>query len=215
MPTVNGQDLAPVSYVTTLAQRVKSELDTLDGKNFGGVAVTNGKINFYATSDTSATALASVDLPEEIFLDQTQTSFVQSFAFSSATYPSATNPNLDGKPVLVLAVKGDNTSNPTLSFSFINLESLIDTYSAGNTGINISGYSIGLNISTVTGNLANIDSSGLFVGSDNSKLDTVSGSQGNFLVFGANGTISDSGSTIADSSAINSILDSIFGSSGN
>ena len=171
MPEINGQNLATVAHVTTLAQRVKTELDTLDGKTFSSASVTNGKINFFASTDGSGTAIQSVDLPEEIFLDQTQTAFVQSFSFSSATYPGATNPNLDGKPVLVLAVKGDKTTNPTLSFSFINLETLIDTYTEGN-GINIANNQIAAKISSLSGNLLTADANGLYIGDNGKGLST-------------------------------------------
>ena len=171
MPEINGQNLATVAHVTTLAQRVKTELDTLDGKSFSSASVANGKINFYASTDGTGTAIQSVDLPEEIFLDQTQTAFVQSFSFSTSTYPGATNPNLDGKPVLVLAVKGDKTTNPTLTFSFINLETLIDTYTAGN-GINISNNQIAAKISSVSGNLLTADANGLYIGDNGKGLST-------------------------------------------
>ena len=69
MATTNN--LVKVSQLQTSMQRVKSELNNLDGKNFGGVNIANGKINFFATSDTTKTPIASVDLPEEIYLDQT------------------------------------------------------------------------------------------------------------------------------------------------
>ena len=45
------------------------------------------------------------NLPSEQFLDLTKTTYVDSFTWSSTTYPNSTNPNLDGKPVLVLALK--------------------------------------------------------------------------------------------------------------
>ena len=170
MPEINGQNLATVAHVTTLAQRVKSELDSLDTRNFGDVSIANGQIKFFAKSGDS-TPLKSIDLPEEIFLDQTQTAFVQSFSFSAATYPGATNPNLDGKPVLVLAVKGDKTTNPTLSFSFINLETLIVTYSAGN-GININNNTIAAKISSASGNLLTADANGLYIGDTGKGLST-------------------------------------------
>ena len=197
MPTLNGVELAPVSYVTTLAQRVKTSLDTLNGQNFGGVTVADGKINFFATNDTTGTPLATVDLPEEMFLDQVKTTFVQSFAFSTATYPGATNPNLDGKPVFVLAVKGDKTTNPTLTYSFIDLSALVDTYTAKDNSIVFAGTSFAVNFSTVTGNQATVDSSGVFVGHDGTKIDTVAGTADNLVVFGANGAIADGGFSIA------------------
>lgn len=38
------------------------------------------------------------------------------FKFDAATYPGATDPKLDGKPVMVLAVKGENPDSCTYSF---------------------------------------------------------------------------------------------------
>ena len=40
------------------------------GCKFGGVTIADGKINFFATDDTTKTVIANVDLPEELFLDQ-------------------------------------------------------------------------------------------------------------------------------------------------
>lgn len=126
-----GDNLVKVSQLQTALTRVKTEIDALDDKTFSSVDVSGGKINFYASDDASGTALASIDLPEEIFLDQSQTTVVQNFTFSSLTYPGATNPNLDGKPVFVLAVKGDKTVNPTLTYSFVNLEGLFSMKVSG------------------------------------------------------------------------------------
>ncbi len=43
-------------------------------------------------------------------------------------YPGSTNPNLDGKPVLILAIKGTDKTGTTTAYKFVNLEALIDTY---------------------------------------------------------------------------------------
>ena len=63
------------------------------------------------------------NLPVDQFLDQAKTTFVYSFAFNAETYPGATNPNLEGKAVLVMAVKGQNNA---VSYSFLDLSQLID-----------------------------------------------------------------------------------------
>ena len=80
-----GDNLVKVSQLQTALTRVKTEIDALDDKTFSSVAVSGGKINFYASDDATGTALASIDLPEEIFLDQSQTTFVQNFTFSTLT----------------------------------------------------------------------------------------------------------------------------------
>ena len=152
----NPEDTAKLKHLGSLASAIKTTIDTLDGKKFGDAAIADGKLKFFANIG-DATAIKELDLPEEIFLDQTQTNFVQSFVFSAATYPGATNPNLDGKPVLVLAVKGDKTTNPTLTYSFVNLEKLIDTYTAGNAAISVSNDNkIGVSLSADAGNILSI-----------------------------------------------------------
>lgn len=186
---------------------VKTQLNNLDGRNFGGVNITDRTINFHATSDTSGTPLATITLPSDLRLDQAKTTFVTSFTFSTTTYAGATNPNLNGKPVLVLSV----TDGTNTTYSFLNLEGLIKTYTAGNKGITISGASISANVSSTTGNQLSIDSKGLFVGHDATKVDTVSGAADNFVAFGSDGAIKDSGYSIASTSDINTMLTDIFG----
>lgn len=78
-------------------------------------------------------------LPKEQFLDLTQTTFVQSFAWAGEEYPGSTNPNLEGKPVLVLALK--NSSDNTVTYSFLNMYELVDTYEA-DSPIKVSGRKI-------------------------------------------------------------------------
>lgn len=187
---------------------VKTQLANLDGRNFGGVDITDRTINFYATSDKSGTPLATITFPSDLRLDQAKTTFVTSFTFSTTTYAGATNPNLNGKPVLVLTV----TDGTNTTYSFLNLEGLIKTYTAGNKGITISGASISANVSSTTDNQLSIDSKGLFVGHDSSKVDTVAGSADNFVAFGSGGAIKDSGYSIASTSDISSMLTEVFGS---
>lgn len=193
-------NLVKLGQLQTALTRVKSEIDNLDGKTFSSVDVSNGKINFYATTDHTGTALESIDLPEEIFLDQTQTAFIQSFAWSNVAYPNSTNPNLEGKPVLVLAVKGDKTTNPTLTYSFVNLEKLVDTYTASDNAINISGYSIGLNLAADATNILSIENDGLLA-----ELKLGGASQYNIATFDASGYIADGGLSIGDVDARNKV----------
>lgn len=81
---------------------------------------------------------AIANIPAEQFLDLTKTTFVQSFAWSSTTYPGSTNPNLNGKPVLVLALKDEDGN---IAYSFLSLEDLIDVYK-GTSPITVSGNTI-------------------------------------------------------------------------
>ena len=198
------EKVAQLKHIGSLASAINTTINTLDGKKFGDAAIADGKLKFFAkVGDT--TAIKELDLPEEIFLDQMQTNFVQNFVFSAATYPGATNPNLDGKPVLVLAVKGDKATNPTLTYSFVNLEKLIDTYTAGNAGISISGYSIAVNVSTVTGNVLELKEDGLFASAN-----VAGATQGNIAIFGASGAIVDSGSKFATDAEVAELINQYF-----
>lgn len=120
---------------------------------------TVGQLQALATRTKTAISDAISALPKEMFLDQTKTTFVPNFAFNATTYAGATNPNMEGKPVLVLAVKGvDNTapsdtSKQTLTYSFLDMSTLVDTYTpaAGDSAkiLTINGYTIAVNISSV------------------------------------------------------------------
>ena len=61
----------------------------------------NGKLETVNTE--MAELKESIDTMQCI--DVSNTSYVSSFLWSEETYPGSTNPSLDGKPVLVLAVK--------------------------------------------------------------------------------------------------------------
>lgn len=203
-----ADNIVKISQFQTSLTRVKAVIDELDGRKLEKVTVSGNTIYFWTSDDTTGTAAYSVDFPEEIFLDQVRTVFVQSFAWSNATYPGSTNPNLDGKPVFVLAVKGDKETNPALTFSFVNLEGLIVTYTAGG-GISIAGTSIAVNLSANAGNILSIANDGLL-----GEMKVPGATQGNFAIFGASGAIVDSGFTVAGDSAINAMLNSVFGTVG-
>ena len=101
-------NLVKVSQLQTAMTRVNTEL----GFTVRSHSVSGNTVSFYGSKDGTGTALFSFDFPEELALQQLGTEIVENFAFSAATYPSATNPNLDGKTVLVLAVKGDQSYRP-------------------------------------------------------------------------------------------------------
>lgn len=92
-------------------------------------------------TDTDPKAWASSVLHDYIvqqigdhFLDLAKTKFVPNFEWSLAEYPESINPNLDGKPVLVLAL----TDGTNVSYSFLNMEDLIDIYT-GLAPISVNG----------------------------------------------------------------------------
>lgn len=211
----NVNDMVTLSGLKSLAQRTKSELDTLNGKidtAFKSLSVSGNTVSFFGSTDATGTALATFDFPEEIFLDQAGTTLVENFAWSLATYPDSTNPNLEGKTVLVLAVKGDKETNPTVKYSFVNLQKLIDVYTAGDNSININGYNVSVKISATAGNLLSVVSDGLYVGSDPTKIDKVTNAvQGNFAIFGLSGALVDSGVTFATNTDVTAMITDVFG----
>ena len=135
--------VATLNYLKSLATRVKSEIEE-----------------------------AISDLPTEMFLNQTKTAFVPNFAFSQAAYPGATDPNLNGKPVMVFAVKGVDNSDPTdttkqtTTYSFLDMETLVDTYTpaSGDSAkvLTINGYTITFNVSASAGNILSVNNDGLY-----------------------------------------------------
>lgn len=88
----------------------------------------NNTLMFYKKPNATITDVAdfTINLPAEQFLDQANTTFVNSFVWSEETYPNSINPNLDGQPVLVLAVKGD----AEISYSFVSMNELVKIYKA-------------------------------------------------------------------------------------
>lgn len=108
---------------------VKTYIDTADAKSIKSAEYADNKISLYTTADKSGTAAIEIDLPEEMFLDQTKTTLVDEFAWSATDYPGSVDPSLEGKPVLVLAVKGDKTVN----YSFIALDTIVKPYTGDTT----------------------------------------------------------------------------------
>jgi len=157
---------------------------------------------FYTTTDMSGDPAFTMDIPTEMFLDQSETQFVANFVWSDESYPGSTNPNLDGKPVFVLAVKSeDPEDNP--SYSFINMQLLVDVYTGGDgdgsTTVAVSGYqiSVNVNLSSNDGNIITKDASGKLYAAHqdiSGKADKDSNAvEGNFAAFDANGNPVDSG----------------------
>ena len=142
-------------------------------------------------------------------LDQAKTAFVPKFAWSAETYPGSTDPKLEGKPVMVLAVKG---SDGSVNYSFMGMAALVDTYKAkvegkdASTTVTISGYEVDVkvNISQDEGNALEARADGLYVPKPSAvdlsgKADKVkSAVAGNFAGLDAGGNLTDSGKKAAD-----------------
>ena len=162
--------------------------------------VDGNTVSLYTSTDQTGTAAFSFDF------DQTKSVFVQTFAWSETAYPGSTNPNLDGKPVMVLAVKGDNN---TVQYSFVDLTYLLDTYTGGNTStakVTVDGkeITVAVNVSKATDNALQVKEDGLFVPKAevvdiSGKADKVAdATEGNFAGLDANGNLSDSGKKASD-----------------
>lgn len=206
-------------HLDTAEKRIKREIDKAVAgglsHTFQSVGIANGKVQFYAKTDKSGAVIGEFDLPEELYLDQAETTIVDKFTWSAATYPGSVNPNLNGKAVLVLGVKGDRATNPTIKYSFVNLTKLIDVYTAGDNTIDINGYTVTVKISAVAGNLLEVKADGLYVGSDDTKLDKVpSAVSGHFAMWSASGVLMDSGYGVATDADIAAMLTENFGEEG-
>ncbi len=172
--------------------------------------VTGNTVNFYTNTGMTGAAAFSMDFPTEMFLDQTKTAFVGKFKFSDTTYPGATDPKLDGKPVMVLAVKGENPDSCT--YSFLNMAALVDTYKAKATGkdasttVTIAGYEVDVkvNVSAAAGNALVLKDDGMYVPTPkevdiSGKADKVAGATtGNFAALDGEGNLTDSSKKPAD-----------------
>lgn len=180
-------------------------------KAFKSGKVEGNKVNLYTSADQTGEAAFSFDFPKEQFLDQAKTSFVTNFAFSEETYPGATNPNLEGKPVMVLAVKGTEGETETVNYSFLDMAELIDTYTEaagdGSATVTVSGreISVNVNISEKEDNALQKDENGkLYVTKTDTsnKADKVSdATDGNLAGVDAEGNLTDSGVAAADVAA--------------
>lgn len=193
----DGERVVQLKHLDTVVARINNEL----GATFRSASVSGNTISFFNTKNGSGSAAFSFNLPEALFLSQINTTLVNNFIWSALTYPNSVNPNLDGKAVLVMAVRDDDENNPTITYSFVDMSKLIDIYTPADKSVNINGYSVAVNISDAANNILSIADDGLFA------VNKVNGAvQGNLAIFGASGLIVDGGMSLAD------ISDEIAGS---
>ena len=195
-----------------LAQRTTTKLNT----TIKFVNVTGNKINFYVSTDGTGSPLCSVDFPKELYLDQVQTQFISSFEFSAATYPDTTNPNLDGKPVLVIAVKDNNQGGTAVyTYSFIDMTSLVDVYTiaSGDSAkiLSILNNAITFHISAEPNNAITVKNDGLHVDISGKTDKVANATAGHIVTLDANGNILDSGVAIATNAEVTEMLNEVFG----
>lgn len=115
-------------FETTLTNAIKTWVDSEESLALKTTLYNNNTLTFYKKPNATVddTADFSFNLPKEQFLDQTKTTFVNTFVWSEELYPNSTNPNLDNQPVLVLAVKGDTD----VAYSFVSMNELVKIYKA-------------------------------------------------------------------------------------
>ena len=185
---------------------------------------TVGQLKALAIKAKGAIDSAIQALPQEMYLDNTKSAFVENFSFNTVAYPGATNPNLDGKPVLVFAVKTvDHTNNnaETLSYSFLNLLTLVDVYtvkSGDSTKVlNLAGHEvefkvsadttnavevlndgIAVRVSTTTNNALTKDANGLFIDISGKANRVANPTAGHVAGLDANGNPTDTGIVAAN-----------------
>ena len=121
------QNYVDEEYIKEILRKLKIWIDTDKNIALKKVLYKDNSLMFYKNPNAVETDTPEFksDLPVEYFLDQTQTSFISEFIWSDTVYPESVNPNLDGFLVFVLAVKG---ADGTVSYSFINLKSLMNVY---------------------------------------------------------------------------------------
>ena len=214
-----------------------SALKTASDSAIKSVSVANNTVSFFTSSDGTGTAAFSFNFPNELVLDQLQTQFVGNFAFNATTYAGATDPSLDGKPVLVIAVKDTNAAGTvTRTYSFLDMTTLVDVYTAGDNSITINGYNVSVKVSSVANNAIEVKSDGLHVDISGKadKVDRATAAAahnpydetteaaayasfnsnyaltGHIATLDVNGNLADSGVTFATSADVTELIGELF-----
>ena len=204
--------LVKLASLKALAEKVNTELTPVKAAAtaaFKSGKVEGNKVKIFTTTDKTGAAAFEFDFPVEMVLDQAKTAFVPKFTWSLETYPGTEDPNLNGKPVMVLAVKG---SDGSVTYSFMGMAALVDTYKAkveskdASTTVTIAGYEVDVkvNISKEPNNVLEAHADGLYVPKPketdiSGKADKVkSAVNGNFAGLDASGNLTDSGKKAAD-----------------
>lgn len=201
--------LVKLASLKALAEKVNTELTPAKAAAtaaFKSGKVEGNKVKLFTSTDKTGTAAFEFDFPVEMVLDQAKTAFVPKFAWSDVTYPGSADPKLEGKPVMVLAVKG---SDGSVTYSFMGMAALVDTYKAkvsgkdASTTVTIAGYEVDVkvNISKEPNNVLEARADGLYVPKTDisGKADKVQPAvDGNFAGLDASGNLTDSGKKAAD-----------------
>ena len=221
--TYDVESFTKLGALKQLAERTASEIakaSATAGDGIKYVSVSGNTISFWKDASHTGAADFTVDFPTELFLDQTRTTFVPNFAFTAAAYPGAVNPSLDGKPVLVFAVKTttDRTSgtvDDSYAYSFMDMSTLVDTYSvkAGDSTkiLTINGYEVEVHISSAANNAIEVKNDGLYVSTEDKADKVANATAGHLAGLDANDNLTDSGSGIATTTEVTEMLNEVFG----
>lgn len=197
-------------FETILTNAIKTWVDSEESLALKTALYNNNTLTFYKKPNATVddTADFTINLPEEQFLDQTKTTFVNEFAWSEELYPNSTNPNLDTEPVLVLAVKGDTD----VVYSFISMNKLVKIYRASTVASTVTltiddatnTISGEVNISADEGNLLEVGTDGgLYAKATDitgkaDKLTDTDVNENQILLDDGNGNIKASGKDISE-----------------
>ena len=197
MPTYDKTKFVLVNDLKASNQKAKQAIDAVkliaDGAIRSG-NVSGNTVSLYTSADHTGDAAFSFEFPSELVLDQLKTTFVSNFTFSAATYPNATDPNLNGKSVLVIAVK-DTAANGTVTttYSFLSMDEL------------------GVKISEAANNALELKNDGIYVDISGKADKVANATAGNVATLDANGNLVDSGHGIATDTEINAMLTEVWG----
>ena len=218
MPNYDVNSVLQFGRLVEFGQGLKTELDSMKEVSASAikyVSVANNTVSFYTSADGSGTAAFSYNFPDELVLDQLGTSFENPFEFSAATYPGAENPNLDGKPVLVISVKDTNAAGQvTKTYSFLNMEDLVDEYvvALGDSAkvLTINGKVITFHVSAETNNAITVKNDGLHVDISGKADKVQNATAGDIVTLDAAGNIVDSGHTFATTADVTELINDLF-----
>lgn len=162
------QSLSNRIAATTVSKDELSDVNTNISTAFKSGKLDGNTVSLYVTDDATGNAGFTFDFPAELYLDQTKSTFVPSFVWSEENYPGSTDPSLDGEAVFVLAV---TSSDGTIEYSFADMSSLVDVYTAKVDGkdtsttvtIESNAIDVAVKISTSEGNQLKTSEDGLYV----------------------------------------------------
>lgn len=118
------------AYFTEILSNLKTWVDSEKTIALKKVLIKNNSLLFYKNPNATETDTSEYEivLPSEKYLDLSLTTLVSVFSWSEETYPNSVNPNLNDKPVLVLAeraVAEAEDGTDIVTYSFISMESVL------------------------------------------------------------------------------------------